>query len=544
MVEAAPTVPQHRNNLANALAAAGRSAAAAAEWRRALEIDPRFLPAFFGLCEALVRLGEPSAAVEIATRGLALEPAFRELAFAQVGALEAAGRVDEALSALDRLLAANPGDALLAGRRLALLNYLPLPPQRLAAALADHRRCTPAPAAPPPPPADPDPDRPLRIGILSGDLRTHSVAYFADALTRHRPEGTGLVAFSTSPADPGDPVVARLRNRFDAWVEAAPLDDAGLDRAIRERRIDLLLELAGHFSGGRLGALSNRPAPVVVTAIGYPASTGHPAVDWRLVDSITDPPGSEQACTERLLRLDPCFLCYTPPDAAPPPEMPPESAPITFASFNLATKISDPTLQRWALVLAAVPEARLLIKSRGLDEAATRDRLAARFEAVGVARDRLDLVAWIAGVGDHLALYGRVHLALDTTPYSGTTTTCEALWMGVPVVTLPGDLHRDRVSASLLCAAGFPELVARDPAEFVRIASDLAGDRPRLARFRREARDRLRASPLLDAEAYVDRLHALLRRCWREACGADGGVGAGSQHESQGPATGGSSPPG
>ena len=256
-----------------------------------------------------------------------------------------------------------------------------------------------------------------------------------------------------------------------------------------------------------------------MTAIGYPASTGHPAVNWRLVDSVTDPPGSEACCTERLLRLDPCFLCYTPPASAPMPQMPSEDAPIVFGSFNLATKISEDTVRLWASVLESVPESRLLVKSRGLDERATRDRLAARFEIAGVARERLELVGWVPEATDHWSLYRRVHVAIDTVPYSGTTTTCEALWMGVPVVTLPGDLHRSRVSASLLHAAGLPELVAADAAAFVKIARDLAGDRSWLTNFRVEARDRLRGSALLDAKSHADRLHALLRSCFQEACG-------------------------
>lgn len=517
MVQAAPTVPAHRNNLANVLASADRPADAASEWRRAIELDARFLPAYFGLCEILVRLGEPHAAIEVAERGLAIEPAVRELAVARAGALEAAGRTDEALVALELLIAAHPGDSLLAARRLALLNYVSTSRESMAAALADYTR-TVRSSATRTGPTDPAQHRPLRIGILSGDLRAHSVGFFIEAFTRHRPQDATLVAFSTSPASSDDAMATRLRSQFDAWVEAAPLDDAGLDRAIREQRIDVLLELSGHFAGNRLGSLARRPAPVVVTAIGYPASTGHPAVDWRLVDSVTDPPGSEACCTERLLRLDPCFLCYTPPDSAPTPQMPSEDTPIVFGSFNLATKISDDTVRLWASVLASVPESRLFVKSRGLDETATRDRLAERFALAGVARERLELVGWVPEAADHWSLYRRVHVALDTTPYSGTTTTCEALWMGVPVVTLPGDLHRSRVSASLLHAAGLSELVAADGAAFVKIARDLARARSWLTRFRVEARDRLRGSALFDAKSYADHLHALLRTCLQEAC--------------------------
>jgi predicted O-linked N-acetylglucosamine transferase (SPINDLY family) len=517
LVQRAPTVPDYRNNLANVLAAADRPEDAAAEWRRAIDLDANFLPAYFGLCEMLVRLGRPGDALDVAARGLSIAPDFAELAFARVGALEAAGRVDEAADALGRLIEAHPREPMLAARRLVLLNYLPRERAVLTAALADYASGLPKPGSRSPI-ASPDPDRPLRLGILSGDLRTHSVAYFVEALLRDPPEGTAWVAFSTSPAAAGDELSQRLRRQFDTWIEAGPLDDAALARSIREQRIDVLVELSGHFSGNRLSALSSRPAPVVLTAIGYPASTGHPAIDWRLVDSITDPPGSEGDCRERLLRLDPCFLCYTPPASAPAPSMPEEGDPITFGSFNIATKISEPTVRLWSAVLAVVRKSRLLVKSRGLDEETTRLRLLDRFEQAGVARDRLELVGWTPDLESHLSLYHRVHVALDTTPYSGTTTTCEALWMGVPVVTLLGGMHRSRVSASLLAAAGLSDLVASDPSDFVRIACELAGDRARLVAHRVSARERLAASPLLDGEAYKRRVHAAIRECWKRTC--------------------------
>lgn len=514
-VQLAPASPDLRNNLANVLSSAGRYADAAARWREALELDPTFLPAFFGLATALVPLGQATGAVEAAERGLALEPGSRELAFALVTALEAACRMDDADATMERLVAAWPRDPVLESRRLALLNYRPAAGERLDAALARYAGCFPPP--PPHPPADPDPERPLRIGFLSGDFRTHSVGFFAQALTIGAPAGTRLVAFSTASTDERDPFTRLFRSRLDEWVEAEPLDDAGLDRAIRERRIDVLVELAGHFGGNRLAALVRKPAPVIVSAIGYPASTGHPAVDARLVDSITDPPGSESDCTELLVRLDPCFLCYAPPADAPEPG-PPAPGPVTFGSFNIATKISAATVELWAATLAAVPGSRLVVKSRGLGDAGARERLAGRLAAAGIDRERLELVGEVPTIADHLRLYDRVHVALDTTPYSGTTTTCEAIWMGVPVVTSPGDRHRARVSASVLAAAGFPELVAPDAAGFVRIARELAGDRDRLAAFRRDARGRMAASPLLDAPAYARRFHEALRQLWRDRC--------------------------
>jgi predicted O-linked N-acetylglucosamine transferase (SPINDLY family) len=395
------------------------------------------------------------------------------------------------------------------------LNYLERPAEEIAAAHRGYARCVTEP--PTPPKADRDPDRPLRIGVLSGDLNAHAVGFFADAIFRHLPAGWHVTAFATGAPRPADPVEAGLRRMAGAWCEAAAMDDAALDRAIRERRIDVLVELGGHTSGGRLGALDRKPAPVIVTAIGYPNTTGHPAVDMRIVDSVTDPAGAEALCTERLARIDPCFLCYRPPDDAPEPAMPPADGPITFGSFNLLSKVSAGTLAAWRGALDACPGSRLLLKSRNFADPSARAGLLARAAQAGIAPERVEIVAFTPGIAEHLALYRRVHVALDAFPYNGTTTTCEALWMGVPVVTMAGDRHAARVGASLLRAAGLPELVTERPEAFAQAAARLAGDLAHLTALRSGLRDRLRASPLLDAAGWATRFHGALREAWRAA---------------------------
>ena len=515
-VQAAPKVPGFRNNLANAFMGAGRFAEAAEQLRKALEVDPRYERAWLGLALTLTQTGDVAGAIEACERGRALRPVWPELARAHASALEAADRVDESIEVLAAAVAATPADPELRGRLLLALNYATRPAAEIAAAHRDYRRCValPLPACPP---RDPDPARPLRIGVLSGDLRTHSVGYFAEAFLAAKPAGTVLVAFSTTPPNAGDAMEQRFRGLFDRWVEAAFLDDAALDAAIREARIDVLVELSGHTAGGRLRALDRKPAPVIVSAIGYPNTTGHPAVDHRIVDSVTDPRatggagGADELATERLIRLDPCFLGYCWPEHGVEPSLPDAAAPCTFGSFNLSSKVSADTVALWSQALAAVPGSRLLVKSKSLSGEAARAHFVERLEAGGIARERVEIIAYTKGVAEHLALYGRVHIALDTTPYNGTTTTCEALWMGVPVVTLLGDRHSARVSASLLHAAGFPEWVATDAEQFARIAAELAHDREALTSLRVTMRDRLRASTLLDAPAYAARLHAALR---------------------------------
>jgi len=517
-VAVAPRVAAYRNNLGTALLEAGKVREAAAAFRSAVELDPGHRLAWLGLASACHRLEDPDGAIEASGRGLALHPDWPELIGVRAGALAGSGRLDEAIALLEAGIGRHPGHAALRESLLMSLNYRIRPRESL---LEAHRRHGFVGSFRPEPPAsDRDPARPLRIGVLSGDLRSHSVGHFAEPIFRGKPTDTAIVVFSTVPPRPGDPLERRYRGLADGWVEAAAMDDATLDAAIRARRIDVLLELSGHTTGGRLGALDRKPAPVIVTAIGYPNTTGHPSVDARVVDSTTDPPGSEAFATERLLRIDPCFLCFTPPEVAPEPAHPPEDAPFTFGSFNLAAKIAPETISMWSAAMAAVPGSRLLVKSRSIADAGTRRRLLDRLVAGGIPADRVETIAYSPTVAEHLALYSRVHVALDTFPYHGATTTCEALWMGVPVVTLAGDRHAARVGASLLAAAGWPELVAATPEEFASIAARLATDRKRLAEFRARARDRLRASPLLDGAAYAVRFHAALRGCWRDRCAA------------------------
>ena len=303
-----------------------------------------------------------------------------------------------------------------------------------------------------------------------------------------------------------------------AWISAAAPDDAALDRLIREHRIDILIELAGHSAGNRLPALRNKPAPIIVSAIGYANTTGLPSVDYRLIDSLTDPAGSESHATERLVRLDPCFLCYRPP-AAPQVAIRSGSNPIVFGSFNALPKLSPRTLRVWSELLRRVPNSSIILKAGGLQDPWARQILLAAFDAAGIGRERVELLSQTAGLDDHLALYSRVDIALDPFPYNGTTTTCEALWMGVPVVALSGDHHAARVGVTLLTAAGLPDLIADSEEHYVGIAAALASDRPRLESLRATLRPRMAASVLCDGPAYARRFERALRRIWREYCG-------------------------
>ncbi len=515
-VTAAPRIVGFRNNYANALMNANRIDDAVVQLRAAIEIDPKYATAYLGLTVACAQTGDSDSGIEAGRRGTALRPEWAELSRNFASVLKDTGRVDEALAEFKRAIEHSPKDAGLRSGFLWAVNYSDGSAEHSAQAHRDYRQCvrvTGAAAR-----TDPTPDRPLRLGILSGDMRTHSVAFFAEPFMRHLPEGCALTIFSDGKPNASDQMRARFMKLSHEWVEVGALADDALDRAIRTRKIDVLVELGGHSSGGRLSALDNSPAPVIVSAIGYPNTTGHPSVGWRIVDSITDPPSSDAHCTERLARIDPCFLCYCPPAEALLPAMPAPDAPITFGSFNMTPKISARTIALWSQALAAVADSRLLLKSKSMADAGTRAHMLELLVRGGIAQDRIDVVSYTPGLQEHLALYSRVHIALDTTPYNGTTTTCEALWMGVPTLTTLGDRHAARVSASLLTAAGHPEWIAHTDSEFVEIARALATDRARLATVRSTLRDELLKSALCDQHAYALRFHAALRSAWRAWC--------------------------
>lgn len=511
-----PHHPVARVNLANALLENGQAAAAAAEYRRAVALDPDDQAAWQGLVLAQVAQGDEEGWRATARAGLERWPNSLELAQIFAQSLHETNCVDEALDLLGPWVERRKHDVLLHSTYVHLLNLRRRPRAEVFAAHRAYGASLRARPRPPQPSAEPE--RPLRLGILTGDLCTHSVGFFAQAALARCPADFTPVVFSTRRAAENDAMAQAYRRLLPQWHEVSSLDDAQLDALIRDERIDVLLELSGHTWHQRLHALKDQPAPVQVHAWGYCNTTGLPGMGWRVVDAVTDPPGSEEYSTERLLRLDPCFLCYTPPADAPVPGLPPADSPVVFGSFNNAVKLSPETLELWSRVLAAVPGSRLLLKAEALRDAPARARLLAALAAVGVAADRVELTGHTAGIPEHLALYRRLHVALDPTPYNGTTTTCEALWMGVPVVTLEGDRHAARVGTSLLRTVGRGDWVAADAAAYVRLAAELAQDRARLAELRGSLRATLAASPLLDGPAYATRFFGALREVWREWC--------------------------
>jgi predicted O-linked N-acetylglucosamine transferase (SPINDLY family) len=284
--------------------------------------------------------------------------------------------------------------------------------------------------------------------------------------------------------------------------------------------VDILVELAGHTRDNRLLCLARRPAPVQVTYLGYPDTTGLDAIGYRVTDWNADPAGAEAWSSENLLRLPHSYFCFRAPQSAPEVAPPPalRNGYVTFGSFNNYAKVSPAALELWAGALRAVPGSRLYLKARALADTPTRERLLAALAALGVEPERVQLQHWTPRGEDHLAAYHRVDLALDTTPYNGATTTCEALWMGVPVLSLAGATHAGRMGLSILSAAGLADFAPASPEAFVDLSRRLAADPGQLPELRAGMRERLLRSPLMDEAGFARGLEAAYRDAWIQRC--------------------------
>lgn len=511
-VATAPSVPQLWNNLGNVRALRDERTVGGASdidaFRRAIELDPAFNQARMNLARALLARCDIDEAQRHWARCLG-DPACRRDAVLGLVACSTARARNAHVHALLHEYGPMPE---LAQDALFYANYdETLSPAALArrhsawgtrvAQSARTRKFTPVSLGG---------KRGLRIGLLSTDLRRHPVAWFV------RPLLEGTVQDETQihlyfDAKRGDAISKELAARAAGWHPVANLDEDDLAAKLRADRIDLLVDLAGHTQGNRLPAFARRLAPYQATWLGYPHSTGLRAVDFRLVDAITDPPGIADAFnTETLLHIDGCFVCYGPPEDAPAVFERAADAPLVFGSANNFLKVGPATIALWAEILATVPQARLLLRyNRLYESAAACATVQGLFAAHNIDPARLD---FRGRSEDPFDFYREVDIALDPLNYNGTTTTCETLWMGVPVVTLRGDRHAARVGASLLTAAGLPQLVAEDAGAYVALAAQLAEEVGHWRATRTQMRATLTGSRLLDAPRFA--------RSWRAAIDA------------------------
>ena len=348
----------------------------------------------------------------------------------------------------------------------------------------------------------------IRIGYVSPDFRQHSVSMFLLPLfSEHDHERFEIFCYSNVRCY--DRISRRIEDLSDHWCSISGLDDRKTATKIHRDDVHILVDLAGHSGDNRLPVFAFKAAPIQVNWLGFPGTTGMRAMDYRITDAVADPEGeADEGHTETLVRLSDGFLCYSPPEDVPDISAPPfgKTGAITFGSFNNLPKISERVVEAWSRILRRVPGTSLLMKSKALRDKSVKERYIGLFEANGISADRVVMLSHLPSITEHLNLYSRIDIALDTFPYNGTTTTCEALWMGVPVISLNGNRHAARVGASILKHIGLPDLIAETEDEYVSRAVQLSHDRDLLTNLRETIRGRMKRSPICDAASFARKM--------------------------------------
>ncbi len=515
-----PDFAEAHYNLGNALPKQGKLDEAVASYRQALSFRPDFAEAHYNLGNALLQQGKLDEAVASYRRALSSKPNHAE-AHNNLGfALLQQGKLDEAVASYRQALSFKPDYAEAHSNLLFAIYFYPMESpaklmaecERFAAQFETplrarwqrHRNIR-------------KPERRLKVGYVSPDFRRHAVAYFIEpVLANHDRDRFEVFCYYNHAQH--DEFTDRLAGYADRWLDCKNMTDQQLAGRIRVDGIDILVDLAGHTAGNRMLTFARKPAPAQITYLGSPgASSGLTAMDYRLTDAHADPTGSEAYYTEKLLRLPDSLWCYRPdkdmPESVAVPAQ--QNGYITFGSFNAFNKIGSPCIELWAQLLLAVPHSRLLMVT--VPEGESRQRLTKQFAALGVPAERLELHGKLPR-SEFLRMFQRADIALDPFPVSGGTTTCETLWMGVPVISLLGTRCMSRMGFSVLSAAGLQDFAAATPEEYVRIAVNLAANLPWLAELRAGLRARVAGSPLADEAKFTRNLEKIYRELWTEWC--------------------------
>jgi len=468
----------------------------------AFELNPENDTTLTHLAKSLITKQRITEAEQYLLTALKINPA-NALAYNNLGRIyKSQGKSVEAVTAYRNALKLDPQNPVIVNNLLLCLNYLPdLSPEAI---FSEHQKlCNQVYHIPPvfleqySQPASGK----IRIGYVSGDFHNHSVAFFFEPVLLHH-NRLKFEIFCYSNDSRNDDTTKRLKATPTEWRSIVGLSDEQAAKIVRRDSIDVLVDLAGHSSENRLGLFALKPARLQASWLGYPHSTGLSQIDYYLTDVLCDPDGmTEHLYTEKLLHLPGTFCCYLPPFQFPAVKPPPStrSGAVTFGSFNNFAKVNDRLIELWAEILSLVPNSRLFLKSMSLGDQATQQSVLAKFELLGIPEDRIALLGTVKSALDHLALYTQIDIALDAFPYHGTTTTCEALWMGVPVVTLAGSTHASRVGVSLLTSVGCKELIAVTAKNYINIAVSLAGTPHQLYWYRENLRTMMARSPLMDA---------------------------------------------
>ncbi|MBW8017303.1 MAG: hypothetical protein FVQ82_14060 [Planctomycetes bacterium] len=459
-------------------------------------------------------------AVEYGSKALSFDPDNPKLLSAQGNGLILTSRIDEGVAMLRRAVEIAPQDAGIGTWLLYGLHYKPdITPQIL---FEEHKkwvkRHVPTTTVGASYGNLIDPDKKLRIGYISPNFRRHSVMYFFEPLLECHNRAT-VEIYGYSNSETTDSLTERMRPQFDNFSDINEMTDEKIAKMIIRDKIDILVDLAGHTSNNSLLVMARRPAPIQVTYLGYPDTTGLEQIDYRITDELADPPKLHKYYTEEQVCLPDGFLCYRPPEFAPALIESPwiKNGYITFGSFNINAKVNLDVIAIWARVLKGTENSHLLLKLEGGDCEQLQDHYRNLFQQLGIERDRIEICGRKSAV-KHLAMYGQVDISLDSYPYHGTTTTCEALWMGVPIISLLGDHHSCRVALSLLKRLDLDYFVASSQEEYVAKACALAAKPDALARIRSTMRARMAASDLCNGKLIAANIETAYRKMWRKYC--------------------------
>lgn len=518
-ISANPDVPAYFYNLAVVLEELSENGGASENYSKAIALDPNYADAWSKLADLQRRAGNLTGASESYQRVLAIDPRDLVAWSNMAGVFVSMGEVEDALFCYRTAVQLAPSSPILFSNLLFALNYDQT--TSLADHVEQHRKFGEMlkqlhADLTPPRPRLRGSDEPLRLGLVSGDFRNHPVGYFLENVLRHL-DKKKFAIFLYPTINQTDAASDRFRSMVGRWTPIQGLDDEAAAEIVRGDGVDILIDLAGHTGNNRLGVFARRPSPLQVSWLGYFATTGLTEVDYILVDSHLCEPADQRFFSEKLWFLPDTRLCFTPPaddlEVGSLPAL--ANGFITFGSFNNLAKINAVVLRLWSRVLAAVPGARLLMKAEGLSDAAVRQRLLEAFSAHGVSAERLSFEGW-SGRKDYLAAYQRVDLALDPFPFTGGTTSFEALWMGVPFVTLRGDCMVSRQGVSILANLDMADWIAADEDDYLACAVRHSAAPGRLAQVRQGLRQRMLASPLCDASAFAANLGGALTSMWAD----------------------------
>lgn len=492
----------------------------AEKWYKDLLQYGQFSFAYFDLSQIHQEKDHLVQAVEYGRKALELEPDSPKFLCTLGVELSAISRVDEGYELMKKALEKDPENIQIGRWSLVVMHYKSdITPQML---YDEHtkwaRQFAPVSMIQYDHDNLPDPDKKIRVGYISPNFCRHSIAYFLEPIINNHDHNLfELYAYNNTKKS--DQFTEKFKNQFDHFKDIRGVSHADVADLIKDDKIDILVDLAGHTKNNSILVLARKPAPIQVTYLGYPDTTGLEQIDYRITDVLADPPSLNKYYSEELVYLPDNFICYRPPEFSPPLAPSPhiKNGYITFGSFNMGAKISPMLIIIWAQVLNANENSHLLLKFRGGQHQQVQDYYRNEFSKYGIAPDRIQVHGRKSPI-EHLQMYGKVDIALDTYPYNGTTTTCEAMWMGVPVISLVGEHHSCRVALSIFKSLDMDFFIATTPDEYISKATALAAKPEALAKIRSSMRARMAASTLCDGKLFTNNIEDAYKKMWHKWC--------------------------